>query len=65
MQRCASISYDYIFVDMQVNKNKISIKESEKLLIQLLQLLIDREADSFQQNEEPKPLRKIQIKTFT
>jgi len=48
-----NISYDYIFVDMQVNNNGgpsivIELISSEKVIDSTIVLFIDRAADSFQ-----------------
>ena len=67
------LSYDYIFVDMQVNNNGgpsivKELKRSEKVIDSTIVLLIDREADSFQakrvgaDNYLLKPLEKSNLK---
>ena len=69
------LSYDYIFVDMQVNNNGgpsivKELKRSEKVIDSTIVLLIDREADSFQakrvgaDNYLLKPLKKTKLKNL-
>jgi DNA-binding response OmpR family regulator len=68
-----NISYDYIFVDMQVNNNGgpsivRELKRSEKVIDSTIVLLIDREADSFQAKRVGadeyllKPIEKTKLK---
>ena len=68
-----SITYDYIFVDMQVNNNGgpsivRELKRSEKVIDSTIVLLIDREADSFQAKRVGadeyllKPIEKTKLK---
>jgi len=70
-----NISYDYIFVDMQVNNNGgpsivRELKRSEMVIDSTIVLLIDREADSFQakrvgaDNYLLKPLEKTKLKNL-
>ena len=69
------LSYDYIFVDMQVNNNGgpsivRELKRSEKVIDSTIVLLIDREAYSFQakrvgaDNYLLKPLEKSKLKNL-
>ena len=67
------LSYDYIFVDMQVNNNGgpsivKELKRSEKVIDSTIVLLIDRQADSFQAKRVGadeyllKPIEKTKLK---
>ena len=69
------LSYDYIFVDMQVNNNGgpsivRELKRSEKVIDSTIVLLIDREADSFQAKRVGadsyllKPIEKTKLKNL-
>ena len=68
-------SYEYIFVDMQVNNNGgpsmvRELKRSEKVIDSSIVLLVDREADSFQAKRVGadsyllKPLEKTKLKNL-
>ena len=70
-----NISFDFIFVDMQVNNNGgpsivRELKRSEKVIDSTIVLLIDREADSFQAKRVGadsyllKPLEKTKLKNL-
>tara|TARA_Y100001970_G_scaffold231785_1_gene288248 strand:+ start:4488 stop:4811 length:324 start_codon:yes stop_codon:yes gene_type:complete len=70
-----NISYDFIFVDMQVQNNGgpsivRELKRSEKVIDSKIVLLIDREADSFQAKRVGadsyllKPLEKTKLKNL-
>ena len=70
-----NISYDYIFVDMQVNNNGgpsivRELKRSEKVIDSNIVLLIDRQADSFQAKRVGansyllKPIEKTKLKNL-
>ena len=69
------ISYDFIFIDMQVNNNGgpsmvRELKRSELVIDSTIVLLIDREADSFQAKRVGadsyllKPLEKTKLKNL-
>ena len=70
-----NISFDFIFLDMQVNNNGfpsifMELKRSEKVIDSTIVLLIDREADSFQAKRVGadsyllKPLEKTKLKNL-
>ena len=70
-----NISFDFIFVDMQVNNNGgpsmvRELKRSEKVIDSSIVPLVDREADSFQAKRVGadsyllKPLEKTKLKNL-